>query len=110
MSQETTTTGKRKYVKKNKAHWNTFKKKKAAKKKAAKKQHSDAEHGTFFHRPKKDMPPLHRTESQSNMLLVVLYAIDLMNTAEKATVFGNIIGRTNITEEQMWAIDKILKD
>lgn len=96
---------KKKYVKRNKAYWGAFKKKKAAKKKAAKHNHE-----SFFHRPEKDLPKLKtRAQEVGQVLNVVLYALDLLTVSEKAEVFSRILGTDQVSEEQMWAVTKILK-
>ena len=93
---------KRKYVKKNKAHWKGYKgnfhlagtgKKKAAKKKASTRA----------------IVELPAAIENSELVDVVLYAVDRLGVLDKAKVFARILGTDDVSEQQMWAITKILK-
>lgn len=113
-------TGKRKpYKKRNKEYWAKYKgnfhlagtgrkKGKAAKKKAAAKPIAPAGR-EFWHRPAKDIP-VQRTENGSTLLNVVLFALDQLSIAEKATVFARILGKDQLDEKQLWAVQKLLSN
>ena len=83
---------KRKYIKKNKAHWNSLGK--APKKKAATRA----------------IVELPDAIENSELVDVILYAVDRLGISDKAKVFARILGSDDISEQQMRAITKILKD
>ena len=94
---------KRKYEKKNKAHWGSYKgnfhlagqgKKKTAKKKAATRA----------------IIELPSAIENGELVDIVLYAVDRLGVLDKAKVFARILGTDDVSEQQMWAITKILKD
>jgi hypothetical protein len=90
----TTAPKKKKYKKRNKEYWNSLKNK---------KKKADTEPVAQIAIAPKPQPV-----SNNGLVQVAITVYDMLTKADKARVFAHILGKNQVTENQLWLIKKLV--